>query len=86
MKTFRSGIILSILTLLVLSGCDSRPKRVAVSGKVLIDGEPLTYGTVIFLVRLSVRTTSRFWRVRQWVATPLSGMRQKNTRIERYPA
>jgi hypothetical protein len=57
MKTFRSGIILSFLTLLVLSGCDSRPKRVAVSGKVLIDGEPLTYGTVIFLPKNGRQST-----------------------------
>jgi hypothetical protein len=49
MRTVRFALILSLLALLVVSGCDSRPKRVAVSGKVLIDGEPLTYGTVIFL-------------------------------------
>lgn len=33
-----------------LCGCgDGRPKRVPVSGKVLIDGKPLTYGVVRFV-------------------------------------
>lgn len=32
--------------LLWLSGCDSRPGRVPVSGKVVIDGQPLTKGFV----------------------------------------
>src|SRR5687768_6454035 len=32
--------------LLLAAGCDSRPQRVPVSGKVLIDGQPLTYGFV----------------------------------------
>jgi hypothetical protein len=30
-------------------GCDGRPKRVPVSGQVLIDGKPLTYGAVRFV-------------------------------------
>ncbi len=30
-------------------GCDDRPKRVAVSGSVLIDGEPLTVGNIRFV-------------------------------------
>jgi len=36
--------------LIVLTGCgDGRPARVAVSGRVLIDGEPLTLGIVQFV-------------------------------------
>lgn len=35
--------------LLCLAGCDDRPKRVPVAGKVLIDGEPLTNGYVTFI-------------------------------------
>jgi hypothetical protein len=30
-------------------GCDKHPTRVPVSGHVLIDGEPLKYGSVIFV-------------------------------------
>lgn len=33
----------------VLVGCDDRPRRVEVSGKVLIDGEPVPYGSVTFV-------------------------------------
>lgn len=40
---------LLLLLLLCAAGCDSRPKRVPVSGKVLIDGEPLKYGAVVFV-------------------------------------
>src|SRR5262245_24571596 len=32
--------------LFVLAGCDSRPARVPVAGKVLIDGQPLTKGFI----------------------------------------
>ena len=36
--------------LVVATGCsDGRPKRVPVSGKVLIDGEPLKFGAVMFV-------------------------------------
>lgn len=35
-------------TLFLSAGCDSRPARVQVSGKVLIDGEPLKFGSVDF--------------------------------------
>src|SRR5436190_22388546 len=36
--------------LVIVAGCgDSRPKRVPVSGKVLIDGEPLKFGGVMFV-------------------------------------
>lgn len=38
-----------LLLLLVAAGCDSRPKRVPVSGKVLIDGAPLAFGAVVFI-------------------------------------
>ena len=40
---------LSILILILIAGCDSRPTRVPVSGKVLIDGEPLKFGAVTFV-------------------------------------
>jgi hypothetical protein len=35
-----------LLLLLVFSGCEGRPDRVPVSGKVLIDGQPLTRGYI----------------------------------------
>ena len=40
---------LPFVALLFAVGCDDRPVRVPVSGKVLIDGEPLAYGAVIFV-------------------------------------
>jgi hypothetical protein len=40
----------SLVALVALSGCgDGRPGRVPVSGKVVIDGEPLTSGSVVFV-------------------------------------
>ncbi|MEX0585128.1 MAG: hypothetical protein WD176_00695 [Pirellulales bacterium] len=33
----------------VLCGCSDRPQLVPVSGKVLIDGQPLTYGTIMVI-------------------------------------
>jgi hypothetical protein len=45
-----SGALITFLPILVLAvGCDSRPKCVPVSGKVLIDGETLKYGAVVFV-------------------------------------
>ena len=42
--------VLPLTVLLLFSGCgDGRPTRVAVSGKVLIDGQPLTQGIVQFV-------------------------------------
>ncbi len=39
-----------LLVLLVFNGCsDGRPPRMDVSGQVLIDGEPLTYGYIRFV-------------------------------------
>jgi hypothetical protein len=38
-----------LVLLLLVAGCDSRPKCVPVSGKVLIDGEPLKYGGILFV-------------------------------------
>lgn len=32
-----------------LAGCDDRPKRVSVEGVVLLDGEPLTQGQLVFV-------------------------------------
>jgi hypothetical protein len=37
------------VVLFFAAGCDSRPTRVPVSGKVFIDGEPLKYGAVVFV-------------------------------------
>jgi hypothetical protein len=38
-----------LLVLLVAGGCEPPDQRVAVSGQVLIDGEPLTKGTIRFV-------------------------------------
>jgi hypothetical protein len=45
--------VLFLFTLaLAVVGCgDGRPKRLAVSGQVLIDGKPLTYGHIRFVPR-----------------------------------
>lgn len=41
---------LYLILLLLASGCgDGRPSRVPVSGQVLIDGKPLTYGQIQFV-------------------------------------
>jgi hypothetical protein len=37
-----------MLSCAMLVGCDDRPKRVGVSGRVTIDGEPLTTGVIYF--------------------------------------
>src|SRR4051812_7957181 len=47
-RSVPSCLSLSLIALFLTGGCDSRPTRVPVSGKVLIDGEPLTYGAVVF--------------------------------------
>jgi hypothetical protein len=47
-RSVSSFVTLSLIGLFFVGGCDSRPSRVPVSGKVLIDGEPLTYGAVVF--------------------------------------
>jgi hypothetical protein len=45
------GSFLSMLpvVLLLATGCNSRPTCVPVSGKVLVDGEPLKYGGILFV-------------------------------------
>ena len=45
------GLALSAVVLLLTTvGCgDGRPKRVTVAGKVMVDGQPLTKGNVIFV-------------------------------------
>lgn len=48
-RSVASGWILSLAIVLCAAGCNSRPTCVPVSGKVLIDGEPLTCGAVIFV-------------------------------------
>jgi hypothetical protein len=35
--------------LLLVTGCSDRPAIVPVSGKVMIDGQPLTYGTIMVI-------------------------------------
>jgi hypothetical protein len=46
---YRSIVALGIL-ISALAGCgDGRPVRVPVAGQVLIDGKPLTYGSIRFL-------------------------------------
>jgi hypothetical protein len=46
----RAGQLLLWALLLPLLGCsDGRPTRVPVSGRVLIDGKPLTLGSVMFV-------------------------------------
>ena len=47
MSASKNWPILAILCA-VLVGCDSRPRRVPISGRVLIDGEPLTTGMIQF--------------------------------------
>jgi hypothetical protein len=51
---FRVGIsailmLCASVALLIAPGCDKHPARVPVSGQVLIDGEPLKYGAIIFV-------------------------------------
>lgn len=45
-KYLRSAVLIALIALV---GCDGRPKRVPISGKVLIDGEPLKFGAVMFV-------------------------------------
>lgn len=46
----RAGHVLVAVLLCFAPGCsDGRPERVAVSGKVLIDGKPLTLGNIKFV-------------------------------------
>ncbi len=43
-------LFLGLLVSPVLTGCgDGRPRRVPVSGRVLIDGEPLSHGTIMLV-------------------------------------
>jgi hypothetical protein len=49
-RTLVAAWLLAALGLLIFSGCtDNRPLRVPVSGRVLIDGQPLTLGNVKFV-------------------------------------
>lgn len=43
------ALMASVFMLLVVGGCDQAVQRVAVSGQVLIDGEPLTMGMIRFV-------------------------------------
>ncbi|MGD9632432.1 MAG: hypothetical protein AB7G28_21565 [Pirellulales bacterium] len=46
---FRCGSLVALCGIALLLGCDMGPKRVPVAGKVVIDGEPLTMGTIRFV-------------------------------------
>jgi hypothetical protein len=51
-NTFYKATQLSSIAVMVLflaAGCDRRPSRVPVSGKVIIDGQPLSFGIVTFV-------------------------------------
>ena len=52
-RVYKHTVLLSVAMMLALgavAGCsDGRPERVPVSGRVLIDGKPLKYGTVEFV-------------------------------------
>ena len=53
------GFALLLALLLVLSGCSGRPQRVPVSGKVLLDGKPVTGGTIRVVPRDNRRAEGR---------------------------
>ena len=48
MMKAKSFVATSVCLLTMLVGCDRGPARVLVSGKVLLDGKPLTFGSVMF--------------------------------------
>lgn len=51
-RKFRRGAWLwaaASIAAVLSTGCDGRPKRVPVSGQVLIDGQPLGFGVVRFI-------------------------------------
>jgi hypothetical protein len=43
------GYWMSVAIAVLAAGCDSRPTCVPVSGQVLIDGEPLKFGAIMFV-------------------------------------
>ena len=45
---FRSRLALQFFALVVLAGCNRGPKMVPVTGKVIYNGHPLEFGTVMF--------------------------------------
>lgn len=53
------ALVASVTALLVAGGCQRGVERVAVSGKVLIDGEPLTLGTIRFVPKTGRPAGSR---------------------------
>jgi hypothetical protein len=42
----RRSYCVALSLVFLLAGCDSRPRRVPVSGQVLIDGQPVTAGSI----------------------------------------
>jgi hypothetical protein len=43
------GMGLACVALTTIAGCNKNPARITTSGQVLIDGEPLRYGQVLFV-------------------------------------
>ena len=43
------ALLLSLATILIVGCGDGRPQRVTISGQVLIDGQPLKYGSIRFV-------------------------------------
>jgi hypothetical protein len=49
-QSYAITVFIAVMATLTLSGCsDGRPSRVTVSGRVLIDGKPLTLGNIKFV-------------------------------------
>lgn len=49
-QSYAITVFIAAMAALTLSGCsDGRPSRVTVSGRVLIDGKPLTLGNIKFV-------------------------------------
>lgn len=43
------GLIIFVIAISSLLGCNKRPSRVPVKGQVLLDGKPLSYGQIVFV-------------------------------------
>lgn len=53
------AVAMCVLVLIVVGGCEQKVKRVAVSGKVLLDGEPIAKGTIRFVPASGRPSSSR---------------------------
>ena len=67
--TSSSRLLGGVLLLLLISGCggSDRPERVKVSGRVLLDGEPLEAGTISDRAR---KKACVLWGSRPWWTLP----------------